>query len=67
MGNKPQTTKEKTMSKYQINKIQQVMGFNAEETANLINLMDATGDYPDWSEASDKQLRNHFNMVINGL
>jgi hypothetical protein len=55
------------MSKYQINKIQQVMAFNAEETANLINLMDATGDYPDWSEASDKQLRNHFNMVLAGL
>ena len=55
------------MSKYQETRIQQVMGFNAEETTNLINLMDATGDYPDWSEASDRELRNHFNMVINGL
>ena len=55
------------MSKYQINKIQQVMGFNAEETINLINLMDATGDYPDWSEDSDNELRKHFKMILLGL
>ena len=67
MGNKPQTTKETTVSKYQINKIQQVMGFNAEETTNLINLMDATGDYPDWSEDSDNELRKHFKMILLGL
>jgi len=67
MGNQPQTTKEKTMSKYQETRIQQVMGFNAEETINLINLMDATGDYPDWSEDSDNELRKHFKMILLGL
>lgn len=55
------------MNKYQMSRIQQVMGFNAEETINLINLMDSTGDYPDWSEDSDIELRKHFKMILLGL
>ena len=55
------------MSKYQVEIIQKVMGFNDEQTENLINLMDETGDYPDWSEASNTELRSHFKMVLLGL
>ena len=55
------------MSKYQINTIKEVMGFEDKEAENLINLMDTTGDHPDWSEASNTQLRNHFKMVLLGL
>jgi hypothetical protein len=55
------------MSKYQLNTIQQVMGFNAEQATELLNLMDSTNDHPDWSEASNKELRNHFNMVLAGF
>ena len=55
------------MSKFQINTIKEVMGFNDEQTESLINLMDATGDYPDWSEFSTKQFRSHFKMVLLGL
>ena len=55
------------MSKYQVETIQKIMGFNDKQTENLINLMDATGDYPDWSEASNTELRNHFKMVLLGL
>jgi hypothetical protein len=54
------------MSKYQIITIQQVMGFTAEQAQDLIQVMDATGDHPDWSEATDRQLRNHFNLVLAG-
>jgi hypothetical protein len=67
IGNKPYTTRRKEMSKYQVETIQKIMGFNDEQTENLINLMDETGDYPDWSEASNTQLRNHFKMVLLGL
>ena len=55
------------MSKYQVEIIQKVMGFNHKQTENLINLMDSTGDYPDWSEASTTELRNHFKMVLLGI
>ena len=67
IGNKPYATRRKEMSKFEIETIQKVMGFNVEQTENLINLMDETGDYPDWSEASNTQLRNHFKMVLLGL
>lgn len=65
MGN-TQTTKENTMSAYEIKTIQKIMGFTTEEAENLINLMDETGDHPDWSEDNDKQLRNHFMLVLAG-
>ena len=67
IGNQPYTTRRQEMSKFEIETIQKVMGFNVEQTENLINLMDETGDYPDWSEASNTQLRNHFKMVLLGL
>jgi len=62
MANKEATT----MSKYQITTIQKVMGFTAEQAQDLIKMMDIVGDYPDWSEASERQLRNHFNLILAG-
>jgi adenine-specific DNA methylase len=67
IGNKPYITRRKEMSKFQINTIKEVMGFNDEQTESLINLMDVTGDYPNWSEFSTKQFRSHFKMVLLGL
>ena len=58
--------KEATMSKYQITTIQKVMGFTAEQATDLIQFMDMTGDHPDWSESSDRQLRNHFKLILTG-
>ena len=55
-----------TMSKYQITTIQKVMGFTAEQAQDLIKMMDIVGDYPDWSEASERQLRNHFKLILAG-
>ena len=62
MANKEATT----MSKYQITTIQKVMGFTAEQAQDLIKMMDIVGDYPDWSEASERQLRNHFTLILAG-
>lgn len=55
------------MSKFQLKTIQEVMGFNVEQAENLMNLMDQTGDYPDWSEYSNSQFRKHFKSVLLGL
>ena len=54
------------MNKHQITTIQKVMGFTAEQAQDLIKMMDIVGDYPDWSEASERQLRNHFNLILAG-
>jgi hypothetical protein len=54
------------MSKFQITTIQKVMGFTPEQAEILIRLMDLTSDHPDWSEASDTELRRHFKMVMVG-
>ena len=58
--------KEATMSKYQITTIQKVMGFTAEQATDLIQVMDMTGEHPDWSEATERQLRNHFKLILAG-
>ncbi len=55
------------MSKYQINTIQEVLGFSVEQAEELLETMDTTGDHPDWSEFSDKQFRSHFKMVLAGF
>jgi hypothetical protein len=52
------------MSKYQLKTVQQIMGLNAEQAENLINLMDKTNDHPDWSEYSDSQFRKHFKSIL---
>ncbi len=55
------------MSTYEMDTICKVMGFTEEQAIELMNLMDETGDYPDWSEDSDAQLRSHFKLVLMGL
>lgn len=52
------------MSKYQVTTIQEVMGFTAEQAEQLIQVMDANNDHPDWSEFSDRQFRSHFKSVL---
>lgn len=54
------------MSKYQRQIIREVMGFSDEQAEHLMNLMDATGDHPDWSEFSNAQFRRHFLLVLAG-
>lgn len=54
------------MSNYQITTIQKVMGFTAEQATDLIKVMDMIGDHPDWSEATERQLRNHFKLILAG-
>ena len=63
-NNQPNQQRRHTMSNYQLETIQIVMGFNDVQAENLIKLMDETGDHPDWSEASDIQYRKHFKMVL---
>jgi hypothetical protein len=58
--------KEATMNKHQITTIQKVMGFTVEQAQDLIKVMDMFGEHPDWSEATDRQLRNHFNLILAG-
>jgi len=55
------------MSKFQIGVIQEVLGFDVQQAENLMELMDSTGDHPDWSEFSDAQFRKHFKMVLAGF
>ena len=55
------------MSKFQLNTIQEVLGYDTQQAEQLIQLMDETGDHPDWSEFSTKQFRNHFKMVLAGI
>lgn len=55
------------MSKFQLETIQAVLGCNIKQAEELIQLMDETGDYPDWSEYSTKQFQNHFKMVLAGF
>jgi hypothetical protein len=63
-----QTNKgEHTMSKFQLETIQAVLGCDIKQAEELIQLMDETGDYPDWSEYSTKQFQNHFKMVLAGF
>jgi len=54
------------MSKYQLKTIREVMGCSDEQAHTLMNLMDATGDHPDWSEFSTEQFRRHFTLVLAG-
>jgi len=54
------------MSDYQVKKIKQVMGYNAEQTEEFINLMNEIGAYPNWLEANNDQLRNFFQLVLSG-
>jgi hypothetical protein len=55
------------MNKFQLETIQEVLGFNVKQAEDLMELMDTTGDHPDWSEFSDTQFRNHFKMVLQGF
>jgi hypothetical protein len=55
------------MSKFQLQTIQEVLGFDIKQAENLIQLMDTTGDHPDWSEFSNTQFRKHFKMVLAGF
>lgn len=55
------------MSKFQLQTIQEVLGFDTKQAENLIELMDTTGDHPDWSEFSTTQFRKHFRMVLAGF
>jgi hypothetical protein len=55
------------MSKYQLNTIQEVLGCDIKQAEHLIQLMDETGDHPDWSEFSTKQFRSHFKIVLAGF
>ena len=52
------------MNKFQLNTIQEVLGYNIQQAEELIQLMDETGDHPDWSEFSTKQFCSHFKMVL---
>jgi len=54
------------MSKFQVRVIQEVLGFDIKQAENLMQLMDATGDHPDWSEFTDQQFRKHFKSVLGG-
>ena len=54
------------MSDYRVKKIKRVMGFDAEQSENFIILMDEIGAYPNWSEASNDELRNFFQLVLLG-
>jgi len=54
------------MSKYQINTIKEVMGFSTEDAEVLIQMMDSTGDHPDWSESTTRELRSHFKSILAG-
>ena len=54
------------MSKYQVNAIADIMKFTIEEAEQLLEVMDATNDHPDWSESSNNQLRKHFKSVLSG-
>jgi len=54
------------MSDFRVRKIKRVMGYNAEQTEEFINLMDEIGAYPNWSEASNDQLLNFFQLVLLG-
>ena len=55
------------MNKFQLQTIQEVLGFNVKQAENLIQRMDRTGEHPDWSEFSDTQFRKHFKMVLAGF
>lgn len=55
------------MSKFQLKTIQEVLGCDIKQAEELMELMDQTGDYPDWSEYSNKQFRNHFKDVLAGI
>jgi len=55
------------MNKFQLETIQEVLGFNVKQAEDLMELMDTTGDHPDWSEFSDTQFRNHFEMILKGF
>ena len=55
------------MSKFQVETIQQVLGCDTKQAEELIQLMDETGDYPDWSEFSNRQFKSHFKMVLAGF
>ena len=55
------------MSKFQLQTIQEVLGFDIKQAEDLMELMDTTGDQPDWSEFSTTQFRKHFNMVLAGF
>lgn len=55
------------MSKFQLNTIQAVLGCDIKQAEDLMQLMEETGDEPDWSEFSDRQFRSHFKMVLAGF
>jgi hypothetical protein len=55
------------MSKFQLNTIQGVLGYDIKQAEHLMQLMDETGDQPDWSEFSDQQFQSHFKMVLAGF
>jgi len=52
------------MSKYQISTIERLMRCTTADAVELLSVMDRTGDHPDWSESSDRQLRTHFRSVL---
>lgn len=52
------------MSKYQITTIERLMQCSTADAVSLLSIMDTTGDHPDWSEFSDRQLRSHFKSVL---
>lgn len=54
------------MSNFQINKIQKLLKYDTKEAEHLMQLMDETGDQPDWSEFSNKQFESHFKMILTG-
>jgi hypothetical protein len=66
-NNQTNQQRRQTMSKYQLNTIQEVLGCDIKQAEHLIQLMDETGDHPDWSEFSTKQFRSHFKMVLAGF
>lgn len=65
--NQPNQQRRQTMSKFQLKTIQEVLGCDIKQAEELMELMDQTGDYPDWSEYSNKQFRNHFKDVLAGI
>ena len=36
------------------------LGFDADETIKLISYADKNNDHPDWSEATNKEIAEHF-------
>ena len=38
-------------------------GYSDEATIRLLSIADETGNHPDWSEATDDDIREHFSLL----